>query len=73
MLKKGEHIKTIPAELEVLLEHDTQARLFLSKLPPSHKQAYYDWIGSAKQEATRHTRAGKALLMLQRGQKTLKT
>ena len=73
MLKKGEHIQGVPAELEVLLEQDAKAKLFFGKLAPSHLQAYCDWVGSAKQEATRHTRAGKALLMLQREQKTLKT
>jgi hypothetical protein len=30
-------------------------------------------VGSAKQEATRQTRAKKAPIMLQKGQKTLKT
>jgi len=73
MLKKGEHIQGVPAELEQLLEKDKKASLFFGSLSPSCKRAYCDWVGSAKQEATRHTRAGKALLMLQREQKTLKT
>ncbi|MFT3825028.1 MAG: YdeI/OmpD-associated family protein [Chitinophagaceae bacterium] len=73
MLKKGEHIEGTPAELQALLDKDAAANSFFQALAPSHKRAYCDWVGSAKQEATRHTRAGKALLMLQNKQKTLKT
>lgn len=72
MLKKGEHIEGVPAELQQLLDKDHEAHDFFQSLTRSCKQAYCDWVGSAKQEATRHTRAGKALLMLQNKQKTLK-
>lgn len=73
MLKKGEHIQGTPAELEAVLATDTTAKTFFESLSPSYKQGYCDWIGSAKQEETRKIRAGKALIMLQKGQKTLKT
>lgn len=73
MLPKGEHIKGIPAELEVLLKKDPKAKAFFETLSTSYKQGYCDWVGSAKQEETRHSRAAKALGMLQKGQKTLKT
>ena len=73
MLKKGEHLQGIPAELELLLAGDKESKKFFDSLAKSHKQAYCDWVGSAKQEATRHTRAAKAILMLTRKQKTLKT
>ncbi|NMH28044.1 YdeI/OmpD-associated family protein [Flavobacterium silvaticum] len=73
MLKKGEHIEGIPAELQQLLDSDEAAKAFFESLARSHKQAYCDWVGSAKQETTRHTRAGKAILMLRNNQKTLKT
>ncbi len=73
MLPKGEHIEGVPAELQVLLDQDKEAKSFFETLAKSHKQAYCDWVGSAKQEATRHTRAGKAILMLRNKQKTLKT
>jgi uncharacterized protein YdeI (YjbR/CyaY-like superfamily) len=72
MLKKGEHVDGIPAELQALLKKDKEANLFFESLARSHKQAYCDWVGSAKQEATRITRAEKAMLMLQNKQKTLK-
>ncbi len=73
MLRKGEHIEGVPGELQSLLDKDKAANSFFETLARSHKQAYCDWVGSAKQEATRHTRAAKAVLMLQNKQKTLKT
>jgi uncharacterized protein YdeI (YjbR/CyaY-like superfamily) len=73
MLKKGEHIEGIPAELEVLLVADPKAKAFFDGLSKSYKQGYCDWVGSAKQDETKHIRAAKALVMLQNGQKTLKT
>jgi len=73
MLKKGEHIKGTPKELQVLLDKDEKAKAFFETLSTSYKQGYCDWVGSAKQEETRHVRAGKAMIMLRKGQKTLKT
>jgi len=73
MLKKGEHIEGTPAELQTLLDGDAEAKDFFESLSKSYKQGYCDWVGSAKQEDTRKVRAGKALIMLQNKQKTLKT
>jgi uncharacterized protein YdeI (YjbR/CyaY-like superfamily) len=73
MLKKGEHIEGTPAELEVLLAANPKAKAFFESLSKGYKQGYCDWVGSAKQEDTRHVRAAKALIMLQKEQKTLKT
>lgn len=73
MLKKGEHIEGVPAELQVLLNKDKQANVFFETLSKSYKQGYCDWVGAAKQEATRQSRAEKAILMLRNNQKTLKT
>jgi len=73
MLKKGEHIEGVPAELQELLAKDKQANDFFETLSKSYKQGYCDWVGSAKQEQTRKTRAEKAILMLRNNQKTLKT
>lgn len=66
MLKKGEHVEGIPSELQHLLDGNQQANDFFLTLSKSGKQAYCDWIGSAKQEVTRQSRAEKALLMLQK-------
>ncbi|SDP20102.1 Bacteriocin-protection, YdeI or OmpD-Associated [Mucilaginibacter sp. OK268] len=73
MLKKGEHIEGIPAELQVLLDQNAEANEFFENLSRSYKQGYCDWVGSAKQEDTRKVRADKALIMLLNKQKTLKT
>ena len=73
MLKKGEHIDGVPDELQKLLNVDKEAQSFFDSLTKSYQQGYCDWVGSAKQEATRITRAEKALLMLKNKQKTLKT
>ncbi|HEY2580881.1 MAG TPA: YdeI/OmpD-associated family protein [Mucilaginibacter sp.] len=73
MLKKGEHIEGTPNELQVLLAKDEKANAFFESLSKSYKQGYCDWVGSAKNEDTRHVRAAKALIMLQNEQKTLKT
>jgi uncharacterized protein YdeI (YjbR/CyaY-like superfamily) len=73
VLEKGEHIKGIPVQLQDLLNTDIEAKTFFETLANSYKKGYCDWVGSAKQEATRQLRAEKALLMLRKGQKTLKT
>jgi uncharacterized protein YdeI (YjbR/CyaY-like superfamily) len=72
MLKKGEHIQGTPAELQALLNKNKKANDFFDTLSKSCKQAYCDWVGSAKKEETRQIRAEKALLMLNNNQKTLK-
>jgi len=72
MLPKGVHIEGVPTELETLLAKDAKAKAFFDTLSKSYKQGYCDWVGEAKQEVTRQTRAEKALIMLQKGQKTLK-
>jgi uncharacterized protein YdeI (YjbR/CyaY-like superfamily) len=73
MLKKGEHIAGIPAELQILLDKNVEEKAFFETLSASYKKGYCDWVGSAKQEATRQVRADKALIMLKNKQKTLKT
>lgn len=73
MLKKGVHISGIPAELQILLDKNKEAKAFFETLADSYRKGYCDWVGSAKQEATRKVRAEKALIMLKKGQKTLKT
>jgi len=73
MLKKGEHIEGTPVELQTLLDQQPEAKTFFEGLSKSYKQSYCDWVGSAKQEDTRKTRADKALIMLNNKQKTLKT
>ena len=73
MLKKEEQIEGVPTELQQLLDKDKKAKDFFETLSKSYKKGYCDWVGSAKQEQTRQTRAEKAVLMLKNNQKTLKT
>lgn len=73
MLKKGEHIECAPNELQSPLVKDEKAHAFFESLPKSYKQGYCDWVGSAKNEDTQQIRVAKALIVLQNGQKTLKT
>ena len=73
MLKKGEHIEGTPVEPQQLFDKNKEAKIFFEGLSKSYKQGYCDWVGSAKQEATRQVRAEKALKMLNNKQKTLKT
>jgi len=63
----------IPDELADVIATDAEASEFFASLTDGYKRGYCDWVGGAKQEATRQTRAGKALIMLQNKQKTLKT
>ena len=64
---------TVPEELIAVLQSDSEAQTFFNSLSDGYKRGYCDWVGGAKQQATREIRAAKALAMLQRKQKTLKT
>ncbi|GAB1374773.1 hypothetical protein MASR1M46_16590 [Bacteroidales bacterium] len=72
-MEKANNINEVPAELQALMEKEPKAQEFFNTLTKSYKKGYCDWVGSAKQEATRHSRAEKAILMLLNNQKTLKT
>ena len=72
-MERSKGAVVVPAELLTVLENEAEAREFFESLTDGYKRGYCDWVGGAKQEATRQTRAGKALLMLQKKQKTLKT
>jgi len=63
----------IPTELVSILETDNEAKEFFNSLSDGYKRGYCDWVGGAKQATTRESRAQKALVMLQKKQKTLKT
>ena len=63
----------VPEELIAMMKQDNEAREFFNSLSAGYKRGYCDWVGGAKQQATRETRAQKALVMLRKKQKTLKT
>jgi len=72
-MEKVEKTVNIPDELTAVMETDSEAKAFFESLTDGYKRGYCDWVGGAKQETTRKTRAEKALVMLQNKQKTLKT
>lgn len=63
----------VPDELLNILKGEDEAAAFFEGLSGGYKRGYCDWVGGAKQPATRETRAAKALIMLKNKQKTLKT
>ena len=63
----------VPIELTDVLKNEKEALEFFQSLSDGYKRGYCDWVGGAKNETTRQTRAEKALLMLKNKQKTLKT
>jgi len=73
MMQSGQTIEGVPTELQSLLDKTPEASEFFETLSKSYKKGYCDWVGSAKQEETRQSRAEKAILMLLNKQKTLKT
>jgi uncharacterized protein YdeI (YjbR/CyaY-like superfamily) len=62
-----------PIELTNILKDESEALEFFQSLSIGYKRGYCDWVGGAKNEDTRKTRAEKALLMLKNKHKTLKT
>ena len=72
-MEKSKGTIVVTNELLAVLANEPEAKEFFESLSDGYKRGYCDWVGGAKQEATRETRAGKALLMLKNKQKTLKT
>jgi len=72
-MDEGKNEVAVPEELAAAMRGDDGAREFFDGLSAGYRRGYCDWVGGAKQRATRETRAQKALVMLQKKQKTLKT
>jgi hypothetical protein len=60
---------TIPAELEQAFRRAPDARGRFDALAFTHRREYANWVGNAKREETRATRAAKAIEMLRAGTK----
>jgi uncharacterized protein DUF1905/bacteriocin resistance YdeI/OmpD-like protein len=56
-----ERVVALPAELEAALNSDEAASKMYKTLSPSHQKEFSDWVGGAKQPATRIARAAKSL------------
>jgi len=51
-----------PIELTNILKDEPEASAFFQSLSAGYKRGYCDWVGGAKNEDTRKSRADKALL-----------
>ena len=69
---QGEREIAPPPELEKALRGNRQAADLFSKLTFSQKKEYVDWISTAKQQATKESRAAKAVDLLASGKKRLR-
>lgn len=66
-LDRTERTVEVPKELEQAFKKNKKAAEFFGSLSYSHKKEYAEWVGGAKQEATRESRATKAIEMLSAG------
>jgi hypothetical protein len=66
-LDRSERTVKVPKELEQAFKKNKKAAEFFDSLSYSHKKEYAEWVGGAKQEATRESRAIKAIEMLSAG------
>src|SRR5690606_16694516 len=57
----------LPAELEQVLQNDSDAMVRWKKLSPSHRAEYVEWVTDAKQDETRKRRIAKSLEMIREG------
>ena len=55
---------SIPDDLAAALESDPVALDSYSRLPPSHRREYMEWIDEAKRPETRRRRIEKTIRML---------
>jgi uncharacterized protein YdeI (YjbR/CyaY-like superfamily) len=62
---------TAPTFIQRALASRPKAAAFYAQLAPGYRQRYLDWILSAKQEATRARRLAEAVVLLERGVKSL--
>ena len=58
---------SVPPAFAAALKKNTKAEAAFEVLSPSHRREYLEWIGDAKQDATRERRIAKALVWLSEG------
>jgi Bacteriocin-protection, YdeI or OmpD-Associated/Domain of unknown function (DUF1905) len=61
---QSERVVTVPPELKSVLAKNKKAAVAFEQLSYSHRKEFADWIGSAKREETRVSRAEKAIGMV---------
>lgn len=65
----GKGAVALPKELSAALKSDKKAKAAFDALSPSCRREYASWVGGAKQEVTRVSRAEKAMTMVAAGKK----
>jgi bacteriocin resistance YdeI/OmpD-like protein/uncharacterized protein DUF1905 len=60
----------IPADLDVALANENEARAFFGTLSFTNQRTYVDWVTSAKKPETRADRVAKTVEALRAGRKT---
>ncbi|MHA3703388.1 YdeI/OmpD-associated family protein [Jatrophihabitans sp. YIM 134969] len=60
----------VPAELAAGFASDTEARAAFDALTASQRKEFCRWVGEAKQQTTRDTRATTAVIRLREGHRT---
>lgn len=58
---------SVPSAFASALKKNTKAEAAFEALSPSHRREYLEWIGDAKQQATRERRIAKTLVWLSEG------
>jgi uncharacterized protein YdeI (YjbR/CyaY-like superfamily) len=61
---RSERVVVVPAELQQVLASDPKVKTSFDSLSYSHRKEFADWVGSAKQEETRRSRAEKSIPMV---------
>jgi Domain of unknown function (DUF1905)/Bacteriocin-protection, YdeI or OmpD-Associated len=61
---RSERVVVVPVELKHALAANKKAAAAFKTLSYSHRKEFADWIGGAKQQETRLTRARKAISMV---------
>lgn len=61
---RSERVVDIPPELEKALSTSKAAAAAFKTLSPSHRKEFADWVATAKRDATRVSRAEKAIAMV---------
>lgn len=65
--KAPKKLVSVPPAFAAALEKHEKAQAAFDAFSPSHRREYLEWVGDAKQEATRERRIAKALEWLSEG------
>ena len=63
-IDREKRVVKVPAELAAALSSNPEAKTMYETLSASHRQEFADWVGGAKQEPTRLSRAQKSIPLI---------